>query len=66
MRRNILVATTLCVLFGTMLLQPWTVFAQPTATIEIGIAGGQKIQAKVKGGGPEPAEDSRIKSSSRV
>ncbi len=40
---------------------PLAVFAQPTETIEIGIAGGQKITANIGRGGPVPAEDLRIK-----
>ena len=35
--------------------------AQPTETTEIGIAGGQKIEARISRGGPVPAEDLRIK-----
>jgi hypothetical protein len=35
--------------------------AQPTETIEIGIAGGQKIVTNISRGGPVPAEDLRIK-----
>jgi hypothetical protein len=40
---------------------PVALLAQPTETIEIGIAGGQKITANISRGGPVRAEDLRIK-----
>jgi hypothetical protein len=44
-----------------MAAMPLAAFAQATETIDIRIAGGQKILAKISAGGPMPAEDARIK-----
>lgn len=53
---------TFAIIFGASLFAlPLASFAQPTETIEIAIAGGQKIAATISRGGPVPAEDLRIK-----
>ncbi|HKA33250.1 MAG TPA: hypothetical protein VKH64_08565 [Candidatus Binatia bacterium] len=46
---------------GVFIALPRAAFAQPTETIEVRIAGGQKIVANISRGGPVPAEDLRIK-----
>ncbi|HEY1268775.1 MAG TPA: hypothetical protein VGH16_16080 [Candidatus Binatia bacterium] len=62
MRTAFLTAMTFAMVFcASLFALPLAVFPQPTETIEIGIAGGQKITANISRGGPVPAEDLRIK-----
>jgi hypothetical protein len=49
------------ILAANLFALPLAAFSQPTETIEIGIAGGQKITANISRGGPVAAEDLRIK-----
>lgn len=60
--RTLHLAKALAGIFGASLFAlPLSALAQPTETIEIGIAGGQKIVANISARGPVPAEDLRIK-----
>jgi len=60
--RTLCLAIVFAIIFGAILFAPpVAAFAQPTETIEVGIAGGQKITAKITARGVLPTEDSRIK-----
>src|SRR5262249_12043360 len=62
MRMPALLAKIFAIVFcSSLFAPPLAAFAQPTETIEIRIAGGQKIVANISRGGPVPAEDLRIK-----
>jgi hypothetical protein len=62
MRTHALTAIIFVIVFcASLLALPLPAFSQPTETIEIRIAGGQKITANIRRGGPVRAEDLRIK-----
>jgi len=62
MRTPALTAIIFAIVFcASLFALPLAGFSQPTETIEIGIAGGQKITANISRGGPVRAEDLRMK-----